>query len=355
MLIAIGAYAFDGVTSVGHGLIVAALDIGLIGLALAGWWSLARWGRHHPELVVLVVAAGVMLTMVATAVAVPDLTIQSTGYLLILPGMLALLLPWRTGTYLAWLVAYVVVAFGYLTLIRNDVLAPHLRGDLFTVLIVASGASLAGHALLDRARVRSFVQVEHIRTLRRQGDAHVAHAQALEQRALHDPLTGLANRTLLGDRLAQALAQRATTVAVMMLDLDDFKAVNDRFGHATGDEVLVGTAERFTSELRAGDTLARLGGDEFAVVAPGVKDAAVACAIADRLLGSLGAPVWLGSARGGVDAVTVRASAGIALAEAGACDARELMRRADVALYRAKENGKNRWSLFEASMDTEAP
>jgi len=359
MLVVIGAYAFDIVASGEHGLIVVAIDVGLIGLALMGSWSLGHRGRHHPELVAWIVTSGVVFTMAATAVAVPDLAIQSAGYLLVLPGLVALLLPWRTRTHLVWLVAFLVVAVGYLALDLNDALAPHLRGDLVTVLAVACGASLAGHEVLQRAQLGNFAQMTRIRALRRQGDAYLAQlaqtngalrtleatAQQFEQQALHDPLTGLPNRTLLGDRLAYALTQRGTTVALVMLDLDDFKADNDRLGHAAGDEVLRGVAERFLSMLRSGDTLGRLGGDEFAVVAPGVKDAAVACAITGRLLESLRQPLRLASLGG--SAVTTHASAGIAIAPAGGCEAQELMRRADAALYRAKEKGKNQWDLFE--------
>ncbi len=357
MLVVVGASAFDAIASGAHGPIVVALDSGLAGLALVGWWSLARWSRHHPELVAWVGVSAVALTAAATGVAVPNLAIQSAGYLLVLPGLVALLLPWRTSTHLAWLLTFLVVAAGYLALVRSDTLTPHLRGDLGTVLAVALAASLAGHVHLMRTQIRNFTQVQHILALRRQSGAYIAQltqtdgalrtleatAQELEQRALHDPLTGLANRTLLGDRLAHALAQRGAKVALIMLDLDDFKAVNDRLGHAAGDEVLMGVAERFMSVLRSGDTLARLGGDEFAVVAPGVKDAAVACAITGRLLGSLHALFRLGLLGG----VKVHASAGIALLTAGECAAGELMRRADVALYRAKERGKNQWDLFD--------
>jgi diguanylate cyclase (GGDEF)-like protein len=367
MLVVVGVSVVDLVTSAGQGPIVVAIDVVLIGLAVAGWWSLAHWTRHYPEWVTGIVATGMVVTMAATVVAVPDLTVRTAGYFLILPLVLALLLPWPTRSHLAWLVAYLTVALGYLALFRNDALTPDLRGDVVTVLVIASGASLVGRALLEKAQIRSFIQLQHIRALRRQGDANVtqlthahialhtleATAEDLEQRVLHDPLTGLANRVLLGDRLAHGLTQRGTTIAFVMLDIDEFKAINDRLGHAPGDAVLLRAAERFASVLRAGDTLARLGGDEFAVVAPGVKDAAAACALADRLLGSLGAPVRLRLARGGVDVVTVQASAGIAVAEAGECDAREIMRRADVALYSAKERGKNRWDLFEASMDTD--
>jgi hypothetical protein len=91
LLVVIGAYAFDIVASGDHGLIVVALDVGLIGLAFLGWWSLTHHGRHHPELMAWIVTSGTVFTMAATAVAVPELAIQSAGYLLVLPGLVALL------------------------------------------------------------------------------------------------------------------------------------------------------------------------------------------------------------------------------------------------------------------------
>ena len=356
MLVVAGAYTFDAITSDAHGPVVIAIDSGAVALALMGWWSQARWGRH-PELTAWILLLGIVLSAAATGAAVPDLAIQSAGYLLILPGLVALLLPWRTSTHVLWLMAHLVAAGAYLALVPSDALTPHLRGDLGTVLAVAIAASLAGQVLLQRTQIRNFAQMDHIRALRRQSDADIAQltqthgalrtleetAQELEQQALHDPLTGLANRTLLGDRLAHALAQRGTTVAAVMLDLDDFKTVNDSLGHAAGDEVLLGVAKRFISVLRSGDTLARVGGDEFVVVATDVQGTDMACRIAARLLGSLRSPFRLEP--GGE--ITARMSAGIAVVTAGECEATELMRRADVALYRAKARGKNQWHLFE--------
>lgn len=366
ILVVIVAFVFDAITASEHGLGVVAIDAGLIGLALVSLWSLGHWCRHHPEPVAWIMVSGVLFTMPATAFVAPSLAIQSAAYMLVLPGLVALVVPWRTRTHLAWLAMFLVVVTWYFTLDVNGALGGDVRYDLASVLLVACGASLAGRALLQRAQLRNFVQVEHIHALHRQRDDQIAQlthvhgtlrtlgaaVQQAERRALHDPLTGLANRTLLADRLAQGLAQRGATVAVVMLDLDHFKAVNDTLGHAAGDEVLLGVAKRFMSSLRSGDTLARLSGDEFVEVVRDVKDVAVACAIAGRLLGSLRAPFEL-PLLGGKE-VTVHASAGIALAAVGECAPEELMRRADVALYRAKKMGKDQWQLFDASMDTEA-
>jgi diguanylate cyclase (GGDEF)-like protein/PAS domain S-box-containing protein len=173
----------------------------------------------------------------------------------------------------------------------------------------------------------------------------------LEQRVFHDDLTQLANRSLFMDRLDQArLRSRRTgsAIAVMFVDLDDFKAVNDGLGHAAGDTLLCAVSGRLSECLRPSDTIARLGGDEFAVLLDGVADVAEVMTIAQRLLEVLQLPVEIDEL-----SVTVPASLGIAIAEQGHAHT-NLMRDADIALYRAKEQGKNRIAIFDTSMGWEA-
>jgi diguanylate cyclase (GGDEF)-like protein/PAS domain S-box-containing protein len=176
-------------------------------------------------------------------------------------------------------------------------------------------------------------------------------ARELEQRVFRDDLTKLANRSLFLDRLDQArLRSRRTGVgiAVMFIDLDDFKAVNDGLGHAAGDTLLCAVSGRLSECLRPSDTIARLGGDEFAVLLDGVVDVAEVMNVAHRLLEVLQLPVEIDEL-----SVTVPASIGIAMAEQGHAHS-NLMRDADIALYRAKEQGKNRIALFDTSMGWEA-
>jgi diguanylate cyclase (GGDEF)-like protein/PAS domain S-box-containing protein len=173
----------------------------------------------------------------------------------------------------------------------------------------------------------------------------------LKQRALRDDLTGLANRALFMDRLEHALLrlQRIpSTIAVLFVDLDDFKAVNDGLGHAAGDALLVAVAERLERCLRPSDTIARLGGDEFAVLLDGVDDRETAFLTAERLLETLQMPVPIGDL-----AVNVPASIGMAIADEPASP-ESLMRDADIALYRAKGGGKARVAEFDHSMRWEA-
>jgi len=173
----------------------------------------------------------------------------------------------------------------------------------------------------------------------------------LERRVFRDDLTKLANRSLFMDRLDQARLRSRRSgvgVAVMFIDLDDFKAVNDGLGHAAGDALLCAVSERLCECVRPSDTIARLGGDEFAVLLDGVADVSEVMNIAQRLLEVLQLPVAIGEL-----SVTVPASIGIAIAEQGHAHT-NLMREADIALYRAKEQGKNRTAVFDASMGWEA-
>ena len=172
--------------------------------------------------------------------------------------------------------------------------------------------------------------------------------EEIRHQAFHDGLTGLANRALFGDRVEHALARSLRTgslIAVLFLDLDDFKTVNDRFGHHAGDQLLRSIAERIVAIVRPGDTAARLGGDEFAVLLEDVHGQEDARLVAQRLIQAIRTPARLGD----VDAL-VGASIGIALSTAGGEAAPDLLRNADFAMYRAKGAGKGRFEVFEASM-----
>jgi diguanylate cyclase (GGDEF)-like protein/PAS domain S-box-containing protein len=171
----------------------------------------------------------------------------------------------------------------------------------------------------------------------------------LRHQAYHDSLTGLANRALLGDRVGHALARsgrRKTSVALLLIDLDDFKTVNDSLGHPVGDQLLAAVGTRLRRCLRAADTCARLGGDEFAVLLEDVCGERDATRTAQRILQALQAPFLLGGER-----VAVRASIGIALAEPGQAAAGDLVRNADIAMYESKRApGGRRLAIFEPAM-----
>jgi diguanylate cyclase (GGDEF)-like protein len=195
---------------------------------------------------------------------------------------------------------------------------------------------------------------ERLRGLAGQAAVAIYNARLLEKiryQALHDGLTGLPNRVLILDRVEQALARARRDrldLALLFIDLDGFKDVNDNMGHKVGDDLLRSVANRFTGILRESDTVARLGGDEFVVLAEGMGFAAGPELVAERLLEVLAEPFYLGAPDQSQIPIVVSASIGIA---AGVRDtSEELFRDADVALYRAKEAGKNRYVIFESEM-----
>ena len=170
----------------------------------------------------------------------------------------------------------------------------------------------------------------------------------LTRQALTDPLTGLPNRATLRDRLTQALARAARhpgLLAVLFVDLDRFKQVNDAFGHAAGDSVLRISAARMTRAVRPGDTVGRFGGDEFVVLCEDVPDVDEAVRIAERLHAALNPPVRVAD-----NDVTVTASIGVAVtagtAGTGTVEPDQLLHRADLAMYRAKRHGRARYQIL---------
>ena len=175
------------------------------------------------------------------------------------------------------------------------------------------------------------------------------HAEAeLHRRALYDPLTGLPNRDLFADHLDLALQQLKRTpgtLALLYIDLDHFKEVNDTLGHEAGDKVLREIGWRLAGEVRGPDTAARLGGDEFVILCPAIADDADATRIAARLDGALTTPIQLAGRE-----VDVSASIGISTTRNGTIDPEDFLRQADLAMYEAKQNGRRRWAMYNPSV-----
>ncbi|MBV9804567.1 MAG: EAL domain-containing protein [Solirubrobacterales bacterium] len=170
--------------------------------------------------------------------------------------------------------------------------------------------------------------------------------EQLHHQAYHDPLTSLANRALFTDKVKEAIAERDADLAVLFIDLDDFKTINDSLGHAAGDELLVSVASRLRACLRPEDLVARLGGDEFAVMVEDTDDVeAAAVTVARRIMEAFVLPVGVGS-----ESVAVYVSVGIATGHGGSSSAEELIRDADVAMYKAKTSGKGHFEVFHPSM-----
>ena len=196
-------------------------------------------------------------------------------------------------------------------------------------------------------RVHNLLEVRLLHEMSR------AHVQALELLARQDALTGLANRREADERVQMAILhgrRSASAMAVIYLDLDGFKAVNDTWGHGVGDLLLKGVSQRLVAAVRAEDTVARLGGDEFMIALFAVKGASDAVQVAQKLIQALGLPFVLEGHE-----VLVTASAGLALYPDAGEDVETLVKHADLALYQAKRQGKNTVRVFELLADAAGP
>ncbi len=196
----------------------------------------------------------------------------------------------------------------------------------------------------EDGKVLNYIGIFSDITERKEAEARILHL------AHHDPLTNLPNRALLQDRLQQVLLQarrHKRGVAVLLLDLDRFKTINDILGHESGDGLLLQITERCRSTIRDTDTLARLSGDEFVIVLQEVDGAHDAALIARKILDEVALPCQLGEHR-----ITVTASIGIALYDQDGGTPSALLRNADAAMHRAKEAGRNGFEFFSAEMNT---
>ena len=209
----------------------------------------------------------------------------------------------------------------------------------------AAAIGIAAAAFLVRHLAARYVDrtLDSVRKLR------AANAQ-LEHQAFHDPLTKLANRALFAERLEHAMLRAGEgSVAVLFLDLDNFKTVNDTLGHAAGDALLVAASERLLRCVRREDTIARLGGDEFTVLLEDMRDPSDAARMAERISEALQSPFELAGQQ-----VVVSSSIGIALDTDRTHRPDELLREADMAMYRAKSSGKARYEIFDTGMGERA-
>lgn len=233
----------------------------------------------------------------------------------------------------------------------------HHSGDSHTVLQERVGAMrsaswLALGGLLGSTGILIFLLSREVRTTRRLLDRTERDRQRIEHLAHHDPLTGLPNRRLFEDRLEQALAlarRMGRQVALLYLDLDRFKDVNDTLGHRAGDELLRAVAARLKRLLRGADTLARLGGDEFAVLQTELKAPTDAAALAERLMTGAAAPFRVAD-----QDVETGTSVGIALFPDDGATADQLRANADIALYSAKASGRGRFAFYRPELTEQA-
>jgi len=278
--------------------------------------------------------------------------------------------------------APIVVAVQYITNRRLDKIADHLQlnglreiddpaqagGDRVTELADAAGNVVArfawkptrpGGAIV--ASVAPFVAAAlggfalliglGMRYMRRTAAAITSGERQLRHLALHDPVCGLPNRIYFGERLEQAIAQvrgGGSTAAVFYIDLDHFKDVNDTLGHHIGDELILAVTQRLSRIMRGDDLVARLGGDEFAIITACASDSYSLQAIAGRIIAAACAPYAISGHN-----IIIGASIGIAVIDRRAADATDILRYADMALYRAKNEGRNRACIYDAAMDAD--
>jgi diguanylate cyclase (GGDEF)-like protein len=238
----------------------------------------------------------------------------------------------------------VLDAVGRLTTVREEV----------PVVVIGGEEDPAGAVAVVQAGAQDYLYADGIdgvsleRAIRHAIDRHRTRTQ-LKHLALHDQLTGVANRALFADRLDLALRRREREggdIAVLFIDIDGFKRINDHLGHSGGDRALRTAADRMQSAIRPADTLARLGGDEFTVLCDGLPDAQTPIAIAERIAARLAEPIALGDTE-----VVLRASVGIAVTTNGKSHNPErLVHEADQAMHEAKQRGGGRVQLFEPGL-----
>jgi diguanylate cyclase (GGDEF)-like protein len=284
-------------------------------------------------------------------------TLAHAGESLALIGALVLaLFPWAAGHGGDAYLVFPVIVWAALRFGLPGAAAVSLLGAALDLVLAAQwyGASHAPDIEEPLLHAQGFMAVSTLTGLLLAvvRDEREAAVGELARRALHDPLTGLPNRALLADRLEQALARSredGTMLALLLVDLDEFKNVNDSLGHHTGDQLLTQVAPRLRAAVRPQDTVARFGGDEFVVLCEGLAGPWEAEDVAHRLAGAWSEPFPLGE-----DDVYISGSTGIAVARAGRADRAALLREADAAMYRAKDRGRGHAELYDDAMRAQA-
>ncbi|MGZ8438062.1 MAG: GGDEF domain-containing protein [Candidatus Limnocylindrales bacterium] len=322
------------------------LDGALGILALAGWWALGHLLRRRPELVAFSVSLAVMFAVMAIALDGPRLVNLAIAYLMFLPTLVALVIPWRTTTEVRWLAAYGTAGVLFLALVPAASLSASDRSDLVLALVMSLIASFVGHVLLFRHQVRTFSHMQAIGSLHRSENNQRVELQrvhrSLEITARTDELTQVGNRMKLEEDLVSMRATIARTgrpIGLLEIDLDQFKGVNDLLGHLAGDAVLREVARAIRNTCRGDDLVFRYGGEEFLVIlgniSGGVGPAGERLRVAVENLG-LAHP---GNPPFGLVTISVGAAA---LGPADlALTADEWFARVDAALYEAKDAGRN--------------
>jgi diguanylate cyclase (GGDEF)-like protein len=323
----------------------------MVMLAVLSFFGISRRLRRRPEPLTGLVTLALTAVTATTGFLLPSLTIQTIGYLVLLPGLVALMLPWSTGSHSLWLAGYGAIALSFVSMGTGEALTNADRSDLAVVILIAMATSLAGHVLLQRAQILNFAQLEKIRSLRRRSDADMVELgrvnTELEVTARTDALTGAANRVRLLEDLRSVRARMDRlheNAAIVVIDLDNFKLVNDHLGHLTGDHILREVVNLIRTSSRGDDTIYRFGGEEFLVLLR-VKTIDDLAQAVERIRRAVVDGHIVHPANSPSDFVTISAGAVLVTPEDLGKTDDEWFARADAALYRAKANGRNRSEL----------
>lgn len=328
--------------------LILALNLTVLVVAVAGFLMLGSVARRRAESVVFATLVAVDAAVIALGLGHSALAFVAVGYLLLLPVVVSLVIPWSTRIHVTWLGLHASVVLAYTLLAPTASIPDGGRDELLGLLVVAIAVSLSGHVSGLRGRVSSFTQIQQIRALNRQARRDQSRLDtlnaALETTAATDVLTGLGNRLALdaGLRLARSrIARQGESYGLLILDLDRFKAINDERGHLAGDEVLRTASDALRGVLRAGDSAYRYGGEEFVALIQ-LTEPADALAAAERMrtaIESLQIPNARNAPYGHLTtSVGVTTIGPVDLS----ADEAAWLARADAALYRAKTNGRNR-------------
>ncbi|HYM83763.1 MAG TPA: GGDEF domain-containing protein, partial [Candidatus Dormibacteraeota bacterium] len=323
------------------------LNVGLAGAALLVHSAITRLGPRSAEAGVWVITTAVTVSTVALGMLEPELSLLAAGYLLILPMVVPLIVPWRTRSHVVWLVGLSAVTMAYIASAPASDLRAYERQDLAVLLAVVAFVSPVGHVLGLRGQVHVFTQSAGIASLRRAEHVNLVALEALNRSlsitARTDELTGLGNRLRLVEDLRSiraSIERYGESYALVELDLDRFKRINDTLGHVEGDGILRAVASAILATLRGSDSAYRYGGEEFIVIARVASDAH-AIALAERFRAAveglaINHPDNPASPRVTVSAGAIRITRGDLEA-----DERAWLAGADRALYRAKDAGRN--------------
>ena len=327
--------------------LVVVLNAALVLVSAAAYVTIAVRPRWHPEVVVFAVLIAVDGATISLGVLRPELGSVATGYLLLLPAIVALVMLWATKVHARWLAAHTAAVLCFATFAPAATLIGSSRGDVLTLMVVSITVSLFGHLVGIRARVLAFVQIERIRVLHRQARRDEARLdrlnKILEKTSRTDDLTGLKNRLSLRMDLVVIRARMARYdehYGLLMLDLDRFKAINDDFGHVAGDRVLQSVAAAFIDAVRVEDGVYRYGGEEFAVLMRLTEpnDAILAAQRLRHAIEVLQIPNPGNPPHG---RTTVSVGVAVVGQQDLAMDDDAWFARADAPLYRAKAAGRN--------------